>query len=197
MPAIPIRIKMLPLRMRMCQQRKKGRAWTRGRRGQCCECECHPVIVIVVLVPVLVLQRGCLSPLCIFFARCCKWIRNVTQTTRQRVKREEGRAGERARGRVRRQQSRKSKRRSKKPNRNRTTHTGTKPSETNAQSKDEKTMPKFGTNSKPKDSTRACPGVGLTQLCVIFGQHSSSRSLRTQLSTHSRPPQPRKSGLAL
>lgn len=111
MPAIPIRIKMLPLRMRMCQQRKKGRAWTRGRRGQCCECECHPVIVIVVLVPVLVLQRGCLSPLCIFFARCCKWIRNVTQTTRQRVKRE-GEA-EREGGRVRRQQSRKSKRRSK------------------------------------------------------------------------------------
>lgn len=144
----------------MCQQRKKERESMDGGkgRGQCCECECHPVIVMM-----LVLQRGCLSPLCIFFARCCKWIRNVTQTTRQREKREGGR--------VRRQQSRKSKRRRKR-NHIETEPRTPEPSQakpTNAQSKDEKTMPKFGTNSKPEDSTRACPGVGLTQLCVIFG----------------------------
>lgn len=155
---------------------------------------------MLVPVLVLVLQRGCLSPLCIFFcARCCKWIRNVTQTTRQRVKRGRGRAG--AGGRVRRQQSRKSKRRTKKEShQNRTTHREqTKRTQLCTEQRRKNNAKVWGQNSKPEDSTRACPAIGLTQLCVIFGQHSSSRSrsLRTQLSTHSPPPQPRKSGLAL
>lgn len=96
---------------------------------------------MLVPVLVLVLQRGCLSPLCIFFfARCCKWIRNVTQTTRQRVKRERksGREGELEGNKVEKVREERKRNRIKTEPR-----TGNKPSEPNAQSKEEKTMPKF------------------------------------------------------